>query len=546
MLALLTLLLVEVANAGLLRFGGLLTERFGGDDQHVSFTLQGNQSLLESHAGSNSTTHFYKNALLDHFGGLSDEKHWLQRYYVDSSQWGGEGYPVFLYIGGEGPQGPVSSSLFMYELAVEHKALVLALEHRFYGESRPVEDMSDANLKFLTSHQALGDLARFVEYIKAYDPNVNDAKSSPPLSLPASAQESPFVAFGGSYPGNLAAWFKLKYPSVVIGSVASSAPVFAEYDFAEYGEVVGRALSYPLIGGSDQCYSAVEKAVTTLKTLLDSTTPAGSSDKIPSYLRPCSPIGGPLDLATYEAQIFGAFQGVVQYNLENRPPYVSDLCTAMTDGNDDDDILLRLVKTLKLVYGGVTCMPSSFEKSVAPLQDAQFSQAGCDLSCSSMRQWIYQSCHEFGYFQTTTGDKMNPFAAFDTVTAENAGAAICKAAYNLSASVDYAGPAANAEGLVANTAYGARNLAAHNITAVNGNMDPWHSLGIVNASDPFFNAGDSSSRFPQHVTPSESIVFIDGTAHCRDMYATNVFGQDPEPVSWAHAKIRGNVAAYLA
>jgi hypothetical protein len=45
-----------------------------------------------------STTYFYNDAILDHFTGSFAEESatWSQRYYVDTSFWGGEGYPVFL------------------------------------------------------------------------------------------------------------------------------------------------------------------------------------------------------------------------------------------------------------------------------------------------------------------------------------------------------------------------------------------------------------------------------------------------------------------
>ena len=48
----------------------------------------------------------------------------------------GEGYPVFLYIGGEGPQAAPSDRLFMYELAKTHGALMLALEVRRTRQKR--------------------------------------------------------------------------------------------------------------------------------------------------------------------------------------------------------------------------------------------------------------------------------------------------------------------------------------------------------------------------------------------------------------------------
>ena len=38
-------------------------------------------------------------------------------------------------------------------------------------------------------------------------------------------------------------------------------------------------------------------------------------------------------------------------------------------------------------------------------------------------------------------------------------------------------------------------------------------------------------------------MFLSGTAHCRDMYASRP--DDPESVQWAHAKIRRDVSRYL-
>jgi hypothetical protein len=161
-------------------------------------------------------------------------------------------------LGGEGPASPidVGGHFILNEYAQRFNALVLSIEHRFYGKSVPTRDLSNANLRFLNSEQAyhlppephtrciphipslfvaracaavrrLADFAVFRQYI------------SEKLALPKTTK---WVAFGGSYSGALSAWFRLKYPHLVDGSLATSAPIKAQLDFSEYNEVVQRSL----------------------------------------------------------------------------------------------------------------------------------------------------------------------------------------------------------------------------------------------------------------------------------------------------------------
>jgi len=116
---------------------------------------------------------------------------------------------------------------------------------------------------------------------------------------------------------------------------------------------------------------------------------------------------------------------------------------------------------------------------------------------------------------------------------------MCEQAYDIT---DYAGPQrSGAKGVYASTEmYGARSVQGANITMPNGNMDPWHSLSVVNETSQFYE--------PAEMTASETRVEIDGTAHCRDMYASGAFSpefNDTGAIVWAHNKIQQQVEAYL-
>jgi len=423
----------------------------------------------------------------------------------------------------------------MWELAKEHKALMVSLEHRFYGESYPTDDMSVENLSYLTSEQALADLARFIEYISSLTKE-SALKSNPPLKAKFSAANSKWVSFGGSYPGNLATWLKLKYPSSVAGTVGSSAPVQADYNFYRYAQVVGAALKYDLIGGSDQCYDIVEKAVAELHDLVTLTVPYGSSENVPASLKPCTDMNDEYDLYAYESNIFGNFQGTVQYNMQmSGAATVADLCSELTSDAHSSPLgaLDAMVGKYFASSGEDSCIASSWSEMIGELKEEAFDGS------SAMRQWIWQSCNEFGYFQTTEGDG-HPFTSLTSCSLKIAGEEMCKQSYGIE---EYWGPQKSGDGkkYASTETYGSRSVQGANITIPNGNMDPWHSLGVVNATGEFYE--------PAELTRSENVVFIDGTAHCRDMYAPEAFASagfnDTEPVQWAHQVIRQDVARYI-
>lgn len=83
-------------------------------------------------------TKWFHHQQLDHFN-ATDTRQWNQRYFVNA-QLHKPGGPVFLHISGESASDPNMMVYGQwYKWAKEHHALMLQLEHRYYGKSRPTE-----------------------------------------------------------------------------------------------------------------------------------------------------------------------------------------------------------------------------------------------------------------------------------------------------------------------------------------------------------------------------------------------------------------------
>ena len=88
----------------------------------------------------------------------------------------------------------------MVELAWQHGALLLALEHRYYGPSIPNNSLETENMKWLNSEQALGDIAHF-HTVMTEKFHLTSANK--------------WVTWGGSYPGMMAALARYRYPHLI-------------------------------------------------------------------------------------------------------------------------------------------------------------------------------------------------------------------------------------------------------------------------------------------------------------------------------------------
>lgn len=129
---------------------------------------------------------------------------------------------MFLYICGEWTCSPPSAeSNSAFGLGASLNAKLMVLEHRYYGDSQPFSEdqggWSTENLKWLNVHQSLEDIANFIR-------STNEKLSS----------KHQWVIIGGSYPGAMSAWFKSKYPDLVVAAWSSSGVVDAIEDYKMY------------------------------------------------------------------------------------------------------------------------------------------------------------------------------------------------------------------------------------------------------------------------------------------------------------------------
>lgn len=136
---------------------------------------------------------------------------------------------------------------------------------------------------------------------------------------------------------------------------------------------------------------------------------------------------------------------------------------------------------------------------------------------SPARQWTYQTCTEFGYFQTTNSKKTSIFSdkiQLDFYTEQ------CSQVFGISTSE--IATAINKT----NKFYGGRNVTGTNIVFPNGSIDPWHALSIIT------NLG-----------PTVEAVYINGTAHCANMYPPRP--SDPAGLTEARATISALIGKWV-
>lgn len=272
--------------------------------------------------------------------------------------------PVLIELCGEWECLPMFSPV-MGVAAKKHGAIQVKIEHRFYGVSHPFAELTPSNLRYLSTGYALRDIARI---LTAFREEWN--------------WQGPMIPLGCSYAGNLAAYLRAERPDLVVAAVAASAPVRARAFVPEKD-----AFNARIVG--EKCARAVRANVRRFETFILGLTPEQFRAELPRL----DIKNDRLSMDSF-LNLLGDWTGHIVGNDDWR-----QVCKDVSE--DSLDGFLDWFKRYNRVFHPEDdAFETARETSVAKLGSA-----------ATMRQWLYQTCTEYGYFQVTDpADGLGPFA----------------------------------------------------------------------------------------------------------------------------------------
>jgi pimeloyl-ACP methyl ester carboxylesterase len=420
---------------------------------------------------------------LDHFRfDAQSSRTWKQRYLVDDSHWDRGTGPILFYTGNEGPVDAfyAASGFVTTTLAAKLGGLVIFAEQRFYGKSLPFgkDSMTPSGLSYLSTELVLADYAALLTALK---PELN-------------ATNVPVISFGGSYGGTLSTLFRHKYPHVVAGALAASAPLgyysprgrvatrTPRFDALTWFDTVVRDYSE----ARDGCYTTLVDGVRSANSTARS-GPAGAK-AVAEAFGLCAP---PTDIDAWVFWITECLESLPQidypYAVGSLPPLpVNATCDAVA-GKSGSTLLAALGNVTSWFYDRHAQPKGCFANAVSDQVKGGVPGDGP----SNASSWGYQSCTETLHpFSVPTGS----WRDFTFDLAEQT--AICESYYGLSPRLDWLETWGGGYGLADSVS------SLTNIIWSNGRRDPWHGGGFLRASD---------------ARPGGAVIVMDHTAHHQDL-----------------------------
>lgn len=357
---------------------------------------------------------------VDHFS-PTDHRQFKQRYYEYLDHFVDPSGPIFLKICGEATCSGIVND-YTSVLAKKFGAALVSLEHRYYGKSSPFQLLTTENLRYLSSKQALFDLAVFRQY---YQEMLN-------LKFNRENRENPWFVFGVSYAGALSAWFRLKFPHLTCGSLASSGVVLAIYNFTNFDKQIGVSAGSECKGVLQEITKLVEKQLAVdrdaLKKLFGAAQLKNDGDFL--YLL--------------------ADASVTAFQYGNPDILCNPLIDAKKNGKDLVETYANFVKEYYIEKFGasVSTYDQEYLKQVSPSGN------------SEDRLWWYQVCTEVAYFQVAPANDSIRSSQIDIK-------------YHLDLCQNVFGKSIYPDVFMTNLYYGGTKIAGSKVVFTNGSQDPW-------------------------------------------------------------------------
>ncbi|KAM0328804.1 hypothetical protein ACHAQA_005218 [Verticillium albo-atrum] len=420
------------------------------------------------------------------------------RYWINKKHYR-PGGPVFLLAAGETTAADRLGFLdhgIIAQFSRATNGLGVVLEHRYYGTSFPVANLSIQNMRFLSTEQALADTAFFAEHVSF--PELEDEELAP--------TDVPWIAFGGSYAGAFVAFLRKVYPDVFWGAISSSGVTEAIVDYWEYFEAAR------LFAPGD-CAEVTARLTGIVDNILTLQGDATENDR--QALK--SAFG--LEKLEHDDDVATVLsQGISQLQGQNWDPALDSSAFGLYCGSlSSNDVLFASTRHLdktaqKLLRAGGASELHVKELTVKLLNFIGYVRQDVKSSCNGghlnecyaargnerwqrtnlnqgwERSWTWQVCTEWGYFQTGSGAPSTQQSLVSRLIDLNYTSIPCREAFNITTLPD----------VDRINKHGGFGITYPRLAIVDGEADPWraatpHRIGLPDrkstTEEPFLLMG---------------------------------------------------------
>ncbi|KAH8099944.1 peptidase S28 [Cristinia sonorae] len=454
---------------------------------------------------------------LDHFaktGHTFQQRYWLstRHFNPDSTA----PVPVIVLDGGETSGEDRLSYLdtgIVDILTAATGGVGVVLEHRYYGESVPVENFTTDSLRWLNNDQAAADSANFMANVKF-----------PGIDIDLTAPNTPWIYYGGSYAGARSAHMRVLYPKLVYGAIASSGVTFATLKDWQYFDIIRRF-------GPKDCITQVQTSISEVDALLAKGGKARAAIKQTFGLENLT---HDADFGSLLASPLGAWQDN-NWDAAVGSTSFARFCTAMGTPNNTRVEIASGIKVNAAVLNyaayvnrtlAARCRPPNTQDDCFGTLDPS-AYTDSDLS-QTWRLWTFQYCTQWGFFSVAPPSNV-PTIVTRLMTLDYA-KLICEFAFP--PGKHFKVP--SLPDIASVNKLGGLNIAADRLAIIDGQADPWRP-----------NTPHSDDAHPRRDTTLRPFKLIPGAVHHWDENGLTNSTAEPATIQAIHQEEVQFVKAWL-